>query len=67
MPLSLQMVKKNIFGRLRSARTGKFQKIMSGANQRPLASNFVEPTKQQLAETSSALELSEYWFDNLLS
>jgi hypothetical protein len=29
--------------------------------------NFVEPTKQELAETSSLLDLSDYRFDNLLS
>jgi len=67
MPLNLQMRQKEYFGTLRSARTGKFQKIMGGANQCPLASDFVEPTKQQLAETSSVFDLSEYRFDNLLS
>jgi hypothetical protein len=40
---------------------------MGGANQCPLASDFVEPTKQELAETSSPLDLSDYRFDNLLS
>jgi hypothetical protein len=67
MPLSSQMRQKEYFGTLWSARTGKFQKIMSGANQCPLASDFVEPTKQQLAETFSVLDLSEYRFENLLS
>jgi hypothetical protein len=51
MLLSVQMRQKKYLGRLRSARTGKFQKIVIGANQCPLASDFVEPTKQELAET----------------
>ena len=65
--LELADEEKRIFCTFWSARTGKFQKIMSGANQCPLASDFVEPTKQQLAETFSVLDLSEYRFDNLLS
>jgi hypothetical protein len=46
------MRQKEYFSQAPLARTGKFQKIVSGANQCPLGSDFVEPTKQKLAETS---------------
>src|SRR4029077_10364664 len=62
--LELADEEKRIFCTFWSARTGKFQKVMSGANQCPLASDFVEPPKQQLAEAFRVLDFFRYRFEH---
>ena len=46
---------------------GQLEQIMDGANHRPLASDLIETSQQELPEASGLLDLSEHRLDDLLS
>ena len=46
---------------------GQLEQIMDGANHRPLASDLIETSQQELPEASGLLDLTKYRFDHLLA
>jgi hypothetical protein len=46
---------------------GQLKQVVDGTNHRPLASDLVKPTQQELPETPGLLDLSEHGFDNLFA
>ena len=46
---------------------GQLKQVVDGTNHRPLASDLVKPTQQELPETPGVLDLPEHGFDNLFA